>query len=124
MTAIYDFSKACRLRKRADYLLMSSHATDKIFFGGFMVVVRPNSGPLSRLGVTVTRKIGRAVARNRLKRLAREFFRQSRDRWPTGLDILFIASKKTSVLWPPEPHEVARLEKFLWKNAPNVAGAS
>jgi len=34
--------------------------------------------PLARLGITVSRKVGNAVVRNRLKRWTREFYR----RWP------------------------------------------
>jgi ribonuclease P protein component len=113
MAQVQCFSKNFRLRKRADYLLMNSRSSERIYLGGYMVVVRPNDGPVSRLGVTVTRKIGRAVVRNRLKRRVREFFRLNRSLWPQGLDILFIARKHSADLWPPQPWEVARLEKFF-----------
>jgi ribonuclease P protein component len=117
MTVDCSYPKACRLRKRAEYLQIGSQATGKMFFGGFMALVRPNNGSITRFGVTVTRKIGSAVIRNRLKRQAREFFRLGRSRWPNGLDILFIATKQAKDLWPPEPRQVARLEKFFQKNA-------
>jgi ribonuclease P protein component len=39
------------------------------------VVMRRQSGETARLGVTVTRKVGNAVRRNRIKRLVREWFR-------------------------------------------------
>ncbi|MFN9809143.1 MAG: ribonuclease P protein component, partial [Deltaproteobacteria bacterium] len=44
-----------------------------------------------RIGITVTKKVGNAVARNRVKRLVREVFRQERARFPEGCDIVFIA---------------------------------
>lgn len=47
----------------------------------------------TRLGITVTRKIGNAVARNRIKRLVREVFRQNRERLPSGLDLVWIAKQ-------------------------------
>lgn len=43
------------------------------------------------MGVTVTRKVGSAVVRNRLKRRVREFFRHNAHNWPQGLDLVFIA---------------------------------
>ena len=46
----------------------------------------------SRLGVTVSRRIGNAVARNRVKRRVRECFRKViRDRLPAGTSIVVIA---------------------------------
>ena len=43
-----------------------------------------------RLGLSVSRKVGNAVFRNRLRRLYREAFRLSRGDMPTGLDLVLI----------------------------------
>ncbi|MDL2260335.1 ribonuclease P protein component [Deltaproteobacteria bacterium OttesenSCG-928-K17] len=48
-------------------------------------------GLLDILGVTVTKKVGSAVTRNRLKRQVREFFRHNRRFWPVGFDLVIIA---------------------------------
>jgi ribonuclease P protein component len=48
------------------------------------------SGP-AQLGITVTRKIGGAVARNRIKRAVRETFRHCRLALPDGLAVVVIA---------------------------------
>jgi ribonuclease P protein component len=45
----------------------------------------------SRLGVTVTKKVGTAVRRNRVKRLVREAFRLCPDLLPSGVDLVVIA---------------------------------
>ena len=43
-----------------------------------------------RLGLSVSRKVGGAVARNRWKRLIREAFRISQSRLPEGIDLVVI----------------------------------
>ena len=47
----------------------------------------------TRLGVTVTRKVGRAHQRNRIKRLVREVFRQERSHLPPGYDMVWVAKR-------------------------------
>jgi ribonuclease P protein component len=62
----------------------------------FIVFVRDRrDGGRSRLGVTVTRKVGSAVRRNRIKRLAREWFR-SRSRLGEfgSCDLVLIAKRE------------------------------
>lgn len=56
----------------------------------FALFARPNGLPHSRLGVTTTRKLGKAVTRNRARRLVREAYRTHRGELPTGLDLVFV----------------------------------
>lgn len=55
-------------------------------------MVLPNGGPVGRLGVAATRKLGSAVERNRAKRLAREVFR--RQKVAAGLDVVVIPRRE------------------------------
>ena len=52
------------------------------------VLVALNGLPYSRCGMAVSKRYGRAPARNRLRRLYREAFRLEKDRLPKGVDVL------------------------------------
>lgn len=51
------------------------------------VACTPGKRPFSRLGVTVSRRYGKAHQRNRFKRMVREAFRLSREQMPKGVDL-------------------------------------
>ncbi len=61
------------LRKRADFLA-ANHGL-RVARPGFVLLARPNGGLGLRFGITVTKKIGNAVVRNRMKRRFRELAR-------------------------------------------------
>lgn len=49
----------------------------------------------NRIGITVTKKIGKAVCRNRCKRIIREAYRQIEQGLPQGWDFVFVARGRT-----------------------------
>ncbi len=53
----------------------------------FIVYTLPNDAGTNRLGITASARVGGAVARNRVKRLVREFFRLNRERISPGRPI-------------------------------------
>jgi ribonuclease P protein component len=75
--------KSRRLAKRREFLHVYE-AGRKLFSRYTVLFYIVNALPHSRLGVTATKKLGKANVRNRLKRWTREVYR--RHRAPLGLD--------------------------------------
>lgn len=91
-----------RLRRRQDFLRVQSggaRVTTKHFV--FLMAPRTPYAP-TRLGITVTRKVGCAVVRNQAKRLVRETFRQLSGRLPEGVDMVVIVRRALDGLTTPD----------------------
>lgn len=84
------FPKEARVRKRREFLHIQN-AGRRVATRHFLVVfVRSGDGP-PRLGITVTKKIGNAVVRNRIKRAVREAFRSNARSLQRGATMVVIA---------------------------------
>ncbi|MCP4710650.1 MAG: ribonuclease P protein component [Planctomycetes bacterium] len=85
----YKFPARQRIKKKADF--------NRVFAGGqrtsdhrLVLLAREGLGDTTRLGVSVGKKLGSAVRRNRYKRTLREAFRLARRQLPDGWDIVLI----------------------------------
>lgn len=56
-----------------------------------VMYVTENSDGKSKLGISVSKKVGNSVVRHRLARLIRETYRLNRDMFKSGLNIIVIA---------------------------------
>lgn len=93
----FTFTRDDRIRKRPDYLRLSREGR-RVSNRYFIANYGPGRTERHRLGVTVTRKVGKAVVRNRIKRLARECFRLNRHRISGARDINVIAKPQAAQL--------------------------
>ena len=90
------FSKDDRLRKRREFLEVYSERNTRSF-GHAVVYMKENGKACGRLGLTVSKKVGCAVLRNRAKRVLREAFRLSPARgMRQGFDFVVNARKRAA----------------------------
>ena len=90
------FTKAERVRHRRDYLRAQAQGK-RLYTRHFGVTLAPPAGEGPRLGLVVTKRLGKAVQRNRVKRLLREFFRRHRMQLPT-VGLIIMAKKGAAEL--------------------------
>ncbi|MBL0224652.1 MAG: ribonuclease P protein component [Geobacteraceae bacterium] len=89
-----SFPPSFRLRKRSEFLGLKD-AAQKFASRGILVVWQANTLSHARLGVTVSKKVGCAVTRNRIKRFVRETFRTNHCMLP-AVDVNVIARSESS----------------------------
>ena len=66
--------------------------------GGMVVYCLKNKKGMSRLGVTVSTKVGHAVVRNRVRRRFRELYRLHRGELLPGYDIIIVARVRAAAM--------------------------
>ena len=83
----FRFPRTARLRLPAEFRRVYGTGTSKRV-GPLVVHACANGGSETRLGLSVSRRVGNAVRRNRVKRQLREVFRHLRHDLPGGYDLV------------------------------------
>ena len=116
----YRFRPAEHLRRPSDFRRVYERRRS-VSDGLLLIYACPNGLPYLRLGLSVSRKVGPAVHRNRLRRLYREAFRLTRHEMPTGLDLVLIprgpAEPALEALKKSLPRLVGQLARKLAREA-------
>ena len=78
------------LKKNADF--QNVYQYGKSFANKYLVMyVKKNDLGINRIGISVSKKVGNSVKRNRAKRLMKESYRKIEDKLPLGYDFIIIA---------------------------------
>lgn len=98
---------------KKNYEFMRIYKKGRFYVGKFLILyVLPNRSNGLRLGITASKKVGKSVCRNRLKRLIRESYRMYEDYVKDGFDMIVVA-RNNDVM--PGYSEISRELKFLLK---------
>ena len=84
------FSSALKL----NHIFRRLYATSGQANGYLVLYARPNRSATNRVGITVSKKLGHAVVRNRIRRRLREVYRLNEDKFLPGYDIVVVARSR------------------------------
>jgi len=101
----YPYPPSHRIRTRPEFSAVFDARTRESR-GPVTVYALPNALGHPRLGISMSRKVGIAARRNRIKRLLREAFRHHQYDWPRGYDIVIVPR-------PHAPFILAEYHKLL-----------
>ena len=84
-----------RLRQRREFQRVFQHGK-KFVSPLFVLYICPSSEPFSRLGMAVSKRVGKAVVRNRIKRRIRELFRHHKMCFKSPCDVIIVARQRAA----------------------------
>ena len=85
------FSSALKL----NHIFRRLYATSGYANGYLVLYARKNRMDTNRVGITVSKKLGHAVVRNRVRRRLREVYRLNEDKFLPGFDIVVVARSRS-----------------------------
>jgi ribonuclease P protein component len=103
--------KAVPIRKNYEFLRI--YKKGRFYVGKFIILYcLANNLNINRIGITASKKVGKSVKRNRIRRLIKENYRMYEDYIKEGYDCVFVV-RNNDVL--PVFTEIKREMKFLLK---------
>lgn len=87
-----------------------------------VVYVQPNFLQINRIGITASKKYGKSVKRNRIRRLIRESYRLLQDQLNKGYDFIIVARKNEDG-GDPCFKQIIKEMRFLLKRLKVLSGS-
>lgn len=115
------FLRSARILRRWEFQRIQREGI-RIRTSAFTVVARASLTGQARLGLAVSRKVGPAVVRNRIKRLLRELFRRTAASLP-AVDFIVIAQADAPRLAAAGLAAMAEVALPAWSRAAERASA-
>ena len=84
------FSKSLKL----NHIFQRLYRTTGVANGFVVLYARKNGTDTNRVGITVSKKLGHAVVRNRVRRRLRDVYRLNEEKFLPGYDIVVVARSK------------------------------
>lgn len=98
---------------KKNYEFMRLYKKGRFYVGKYIILyVLKNSYSINRLGITVNKKVGKSVKRNRFKRLIKESYRKYEDFVKNDFDLVFVARSYEIM---PGFIDISKEMKFLLK---------
>lgn len=115
MPGSQSYPRRERLTRRSEYLRIYETGTKRVG-RAFICYMARQEGQGRKLGYAVSRKVGSAVVRNRIKRYLREIYRRNRGEWSDDLYLVVVARPACAEL---DYHQCeAALRKLVCKDRP------
>ena len=111
-TGIYEMGKIIKIRLNRDFQRIyrkGRYAVSK----GLVIYMQPNPLRINRIGITASKKYGKSVQRNRIRRLIRESYRTLQDKIKPGYDFIIVARKADEN--KPGYHQILKEMRYLLK---------
>lgn len=88
--------KTIMIKKNYEFKILFSKG--KFYYGEFIhMYIKPTNQEINKLGIAVSKKQGKAVKRNHIKRLIRENYKNLESRIKTGTNILIVINKDKDI---------------------------
>lgn len=97
----FSFPRESRLLRPSDYKNVFQHGK-KAVGRCYICYVNRQEGEGSKLGIAVSRKVGNAVVRNRIKRYIREYFRTHKPLFQQDVQVVVVARTQAAQLTSQE----------------------